>query len=40
MRFFGMHDAFMTSLENTLKEQMTQDQFIFCLGIQQMGQPS
>jgi DNA replication protein DnaC len=28
MRLFGMHDAFKTSLENTLKEQMTQDQFI------------
>lgn len=31
MRLFGMHDAFMTSLENTLKEQMTQDQFVFHL---------
>ena len=31
MRFHGMHDAFKTSLENTLKEQMTQDQFIFHL---------
>lgn len=31
LRFFGMHDAFKTSLENTLKEQMTQDQFIFHL---------
>lgn len=31
MRLFGMHDAFMTSWENTLKEQMTQDQFIFHL---------
>jgi len=31
MRFLGMHDAFKTSLENTLKEQMTQDQFIFHL---------
>ena len=31
MRLFGMHDAFRTSLENTLKEQMTQDQFIFHL---------
>lgn len=31
MRMFGMHDAFKTSLENTLKEQMTQDQFIFHL---------
>lgn len=31
MRLFGMHDAFKTSLENTLKEQMTQDQFIFHL---------
>lgn len=28
LRLFGMHDAFKTSLENTLKEQMTQDQFI------------
>ena len=28
MRMYGMHDAFKTSLENTLKEQMTQDQFI------------
>jgi DNA replication protein DnaC len=28
MRLYGMHDAFKTSLENTLKEQMTQDQFI------------
>lgn len=25
MRFHGMHDAFKTSLENTLKEQMTQE---------------
>jgi DNA replication protein DnaC len=25
---YGMHDAFKTSLDNTLKEQMTQDQFI------------
>ena len=25
---YGMYDAFKTSLENTLKEQMTQDQFI------------
>ena len=31
MRLYGMHDAFKTSLENTLKEQMTQDQFIFHL---------
>lgn len=31
MRLYGMHDAFRTSLENTLKEQMTQDQFIFHL---------
>lgn len=31
LRFFGMHNAFKTSLENTLKEQMTQDQFIFHL---------
>lgn len=31
MRLFGMHDAFKTSLENTLKEQMTQDQFVFHL---------
>lgn len=28
MRLFGMHDAFKTSLETTIKEQMTQDQFI------------
>jgi len=28
MRLYGMHDAFKTSLETTLKEQMTQDQFI------------
>lgn len=28
MRLFGMHDAFKTSLENTIKERMTQDQFI------------
>jgi DNA replication protein DnaC len=28
MRMYGMYDAFKTSLENTLKEQMTQDQFI------------
>lgn len=25
MRLFGMHDAFKTSLENTIKEKMTQD---------------
>ena len=31
MRLFGMHDAFKASLENTLKEQMTQDQFVFHL---------
>lgn len=31
MHLYGMHDAFKTSLENTLKEQMTQDQFIFHL---------
>jgi len=31
MRMYGMYDAFKTSLENTLKEQMTQDQFIFHL---------
>lgn len=31
MHLFGMHDAFKTSLENTLKEQMTQDQFVFHL---------
>ncbi|QIK61574.1 ATP-binding protein [Dysgonomonas sp. HDW5A] len=31
MRLYGMHDAFKTSLENTLKEQMTKDQFIFHL---------
>ena len=28
MRLFGMHDAFKTSLENTIKEKMTQDQFV------------
>lgn len=28
MRLFGMHDAFKTSLETTIKERMTQDQFI------------
>jgi hypothetical protein len=27
MYLFGMNDAFKTSLENTLKELMTQDQF-------------
>ena len=31
MRLYGMHDAFKTSLESTLKEQMTQDQFLFHL---------
>lgn len=31
MRLYGMHDAFKTSLENNLKEQMPQDQFIFHL---------
>lgn len=31
MHLYGMHDAFKTSLENTLKEQMTQDQFVFHL---------
>lgn len=31
MRLLGMHDAFKTSLKNTLKEQMTPDQFIFHL---------
>jgi DNA replication protein DnaC len=31
MRLYGMLDAFKTSLESTLKEQMTQDQFIFHL---------
>lgn len=31
MRLYGMHDAFKTSLENILKEQMTQDQFVFHL---------
>lgn len=31
IRLYGMHDAFKTSLDNTLKEQMTQDQFIFHL---------
>lgn len=28
LRLFGMHDAFRTSLETSIKEQMTQDQFI------------
>jgi len=28
MRLFGMHDAFKTSLESTIKENMTQDQFV------------
>jgi hypothetical protein len=28
MRLFGMHNAFKTPLENTIKEQMTQNQFI------------
>ncbi len=28
MRLHGMHDAFKTSLETTLKENMTQDQFV------------
>lgn len=28
MRLYGMRDTFKTSLENTLKEQMTQDQFV------------
>jgi len=28
MRLYGMHDAFKTSLETTLKEQMTQDQLV------------
>lgn len=28
LRLFGMHDAFKTSLETSIKEQMTQDQFI------------
>jgi DNA replication protein DnaC len=31
MRLYGMHDAFKTSLENNLKEQMTQDQLVFHL---------
>lgn len=31
LRLFGMHDAFKTSLETTIKEQMTQDQFVFHL---------
>lgn len=31
MRLHGMHDAFKTSLENTLKENMTQDQFVWHL---------
>lgn len=28
LRLFGMHDAFKTSLETSIKEQMTQDQFV------------
>lgn len=28
MRLFGIHDAFKTSLENTIKEKMTRDQFV------------
>lgn len=32
MRLFGMHDAFKTSLENTIKEKMTQNQFVSHLG--------
>ena len=28
MRLYGMHDAFKTSLETSIKEQMTQDQFV------------
>jgi hypothetical protein len=31
MRLYGMHDAFKTSLENTLKGQMPPGQFIFRL---------
>ncbi len=31
MRLYGMHDAFKISLESTIKEQMTQDQFLFHL---------
>lgn len=31
MRLYGMHDAFKTSLEGNLKEQMTQDQLVFHL---------
>ena len=31
MRLFGMYDAFKASLENTLKEQMPQDRFVFHL---------
>jgi hypothetical protein len=31
LRLYGMYDAFKTSLENTLKEQMTQDQLVFHL---------
>lgn len=31
MRLFGMHDAFKTSLENTIKEKMTQDKFVLHL---------
>lgn len=34
MRFYDMCDTFKTSLENTLKGQMTQDQFIYHLGSQ------
>ena len=28
MHLYGMYDAFKTSLETTLKENLTQDQFI------------
>ena len=28
MRMYGMHDAFKVSLENTIKESMTQDQYV------------
>lgn len=40
MHLLGMYDAFKTSLETTLKENLTQDQFIAHLGEQRMGKPA
>lgn len=34
MRFYGMYDAFKTSLENTLKEQMTGGSIYLPLSLQ------